>query len=425
MITINETYSKRNRYEIHADPDPIISKSCVTPLFLPAEHKAAENSWEIYGIRLPCTEDFGHLGLDWQQGKLAPCIQAKIKKARQTAYSMLKPGMHGSNGLDPSASFKLIQTYVLPVLLYGLEAVILSSSEVELLENFYRGLLRRIQSLPESCGKEAIYLLLGAVPVQTLIHQRVLCLLGSISRMGPDESLHRLATRQLGLSVRPSWFAYVTDICNEYNIDANTILNMKAKKDELKRYIKAITVSKVQTTLSLGLLQKSTLCKLIIPSTVHPQMHPIWLALQGCPHLVPQAEHKAKLLVGRGPLHGTLWRQKSGRDTQCPLCRQNPEDVEHHLLRCAPLESARTARMLQLHRIWTEDGATPPRSPSEWTEAILNGTGYRSSTTGLLISLHNQDLQLEAQRISLALCYKLLVLRDQSINAELTGIPLP
>ena len=425
MITINEIYSKRNRYEIHADPDPLISKSCVTPLFLPAEHKAAENSWEIYGIQLPCTEEFAHLGLDWQQGKLAPCIQAKIKKARQTAYSMLKPGMHGSNGLDPSASYKLIQTYVLPVLLYGLEAVILSTSEVELLENFYRGLLRRVQSLPESCAKEAVYLLLGAVPVQTLIHQRVLCLLGSISRMGPDESLHRLATRQLGLSVKPSWFAYVTDICNEYNMDANTILNMKAKKDELKRYVKAITVSKAQTTLSLGLLQKSTLCKLIIPSTIHPQMHPIWFALKGCPHMVPQAEHKAKLLVGRGPLNGTLWRQRSGRDTKCPLCRQNPEDVEHHLLHCAPLESARAARMLQLHRIWTEDGASPPRSPSEWSEAILNGTGYRSSTTGILISLQNEDRQLDAQRLTLALCYKLLVLRDESINAELTGIPLP
>ena len=81
--------------------------------------------------------------------------------------------------------------------------------------------------------------------------------------------------------------------------------------------------------------------------------------------------------------------------------------------------------MLQLHRIWTEDGASPPRSPSEWSEAILNGTGYRSSTTGILISLQNEDRQLDAQRLTLALCYKLLVLRDESINAELTGIPLP
>ena len=31
MVTINEAYSKKNRYEIHADPDPLISKSRITP----------------------------------------------------------------------------------------------------------------------------------------------------------------------------------------------------------------------------------------------------------------------------------------------------------------------------------------------------------------------------------------------------------
>ena len=98
------------------------------------------------------------------------------------------------NGLESSASFKIIQSYMLPLLLYELEAVILSTSEIELLENFYRNLLRRVQSLPESCAKEAIYLLTEATPVCMLIHQ---------SHVDPDETLHRLATCHLGLSVRP------------------------------------------------------------------------------------------------------------------------------------------------------------------------------------------------------------------------------
>ena len=418
MLTINESYSIRNKYEIHADPDPLISKSCVTPLFLPGVHRSTENNWQIYGTQLPCTDGFGHLGLEWQQGKLAPDIQANIKKARQTAYSMLKPGMHGSNGLDASASFKIIQIYVLPVLLYGLEATILTTSQIEPLEDFYRKLLRRVQSLPESCAKEAVYLLIGATPVLTLIHQRALCLFGNIARMNSDEPLHRLATRQLGLSVKPSWFNYISDICDVYGLSAATILDMKAGKDELKGFIKTITISKAQTELSLGLLQKSTLKNMIVASTVHPQMHHMWCALQGCPHLVPQAEHKARLLVGRGPLNGTRWRQKAGRDTQCPLCK-------HDLLHCGPLETTRRHRMRELLGIWTRDGVAPPQTSSEWTEAILNGTGYRSSTTGSLICLQSETSQLDAQRLSLALCHKLLVRRDQTINAKLTGIPLP
>ncbi len=259
----------------------------------------------------------------------------------------------------------------------------------------------------------------------TLIHQRALCLFGNIARMNPDEPLHRLATRQLGLSVKPSWFNYISDICDVYGLSAATILDMKAGKDELKGFIKTITISKAQTELSLGLLQKSTLKNMIVASTVHPQMHHMWCALQGCPHLVPQAEHKARLLVGRGPLNGTRWRQKAGRDTQCPLCKHDPEDTDHHLLHCVPLESTRSHRMRELLGIWTRDGVAPPQTSSEWTEAILNGTGYRSSTTGSLICLQSETSQLDAQRLSLALCHKLLVRRDQTINAKLTGIPLP
>ena len=39
--------------------------------------------------------------------------------------SLMSSGMHGHNGLDPETNLHLIKTYVTPILLYGLEVVLL------------------------------------------------------------------------------------------------------------------------------------------------------------------------------------------------------------------------------------------------------------------------------------------------------------
>ena len=47
-----------------------------------------------------------------------------IQKARRTLYSLMSSGLHGENGLDPKTAIHLMQTYVLPVLVYGMEVVL-------------------------------------------------------------------------------------------------------------------------------------------------------------------------------------------------------------------------------------------------------------------------------------------------------------
>ena len=38
----------------------------------------------------------------------------RISLARRTLYSLIKTGMHGSNGLNPKVSYKMYQCYVMP-----------------------------------------------------------------------------------------------------------------------------------------------------------------------------------------------------------------------------------------------------------------------------------------------------------------------
>ena len=57
-------------------------------------------------------------------------------------------GLHGENGLDPETSIHLLRTYVLPVLLYGLDIYLPSPTELRTLETQFRKIIKHILSIP-------------------------------------------------------------------------------------------------------------------------------------------------------------------------------------------------------------------------------------------------------------------------------------
>ena len=63
-------------------------------------------------------------------------IEERISLARRTLYALINTGVHGSNGLNPRISYKIYQCYVIPRLLYGLEVLPLTQSQINILSNF-------------------------------------------------------------------------------------------------------------------------------------------------------------------------------------------------------------------------------------------------------------------------------------------------
>ena len=129
------------------------------------------------------SDDYTHLGLNWASNHGAPDVESKIALARGTAYALLGVGLHGDSGLDPGASVKLISTYATLRLLYGLDSINLAKKDIAVLDAFYKQLLKRMQGLPDNTANEAVYLLLGMVPVEGIIHIKVPTLFGAISRL--------------------------------------------------------------------------------------------------------------------------------------------------------------------------------------------------------------------------------------------------
>jgi hypothetical protein len=67
-------------------------------------------------------------------------------------------GLHGLNGVNPKVSIHLVQTYVTPRLLYGLEILSLTLGDIRNLELYFKKLLRQIQHLSDRTANAATYL---------------------------------------------------------------------------------------------------------------------------------------------------------------------------------------------------------------------------------------------------------------------------
>ena len=57
-------------------------------------------------------------------------------------YSLMGSGLHGENGQDPETALSLLQTYVLPILFYGIEMILPSGKALSVLDTQYKRLLK-------------------------------------------------------------------------------------------------------------------------------------------------------------------------------------------------------------------------------------------------------------------------------------------
>ena len=72
---------------------------------------------------MPVVKEAMHIRILRSADTQESAVSHTIQKARRTVYSLMGSGLHGENGLDPETIY-LLQTYVLPVLVYGLEVVL-------------------------------------------------------------------------------------------------------------------------------------------------------------------------------------------------------------------------------------------------------------------------------------------------------------
>ena len=114
MLSLTYNFSACNRYIIHPSKSQIITFG-----------NKEDISCSIGPDPVPVTDSMTHLGLLRKSDELVPSslIENRISLANRTAYSLMGAGLHGTNGLPPALCLRVYHTYVLPRMLYGLEAL--------------------------------------------------------------------------------------------------------------------------------------------------------------------------------------------------------------------------------------------------------------------------------------------------------------
>ena len=184
LLSISDDYSGLEQYLLQ------LLKSVVLTIPPPRKRDKLEDGhhWTLKGKEMPYVTQTMHMGIMRSADTEQSATKDNIQKARRTLYSLMSSGLHGENGLDPETAIHLMQTYVLPVLIYGMVVVLPKRKYIDMLDKFYKKFLKMILSLPVNTADPAVYVLSGTIPVEATIHKRALTFFGNICNIRASPS---------------------------------------------------------------------------------------------------------------------------------------------------------------------------------------------------------------------------------------------
>ena len=244
-------------------------------------------------------------------------------------------GLHGVNGLHPLASLHILNVYVIPVLLYGTEVLIWNQSRMEGMERFFKRILRQILSLSTRVATPAIYVLANQLPVEALIHQRILLFLGGLLR--DTESIeHRIGKRQVVLRGQndKSWFSQAKRLLAHYELPSiHDLFNQSPPKRKWTSTVQAAIRDYWTNRLIKEKATYPSLKYIGLTPFLNKTPHHIWTTVESNLFDNKRATIKVKLLTGTYLLMKN--RAKfSNCSALCPLCSEEDEDIVHFLVKC-------------------------------------------------------------------------------------------
>ena len=282
-------------------------------------------------------------------------------------------GLHGKNGLTPKANIHLLQVYILPILLHGLEILLPTDAQLKEAIEFLEDTVRALLSLPGSVANPAVYLLSGLLPIQAKIHLKALALYSSIA--ADSLSLEwRIAERQIYMD-KPktkSWFHDLKAILRKYSLpSAIVLLHNPPSKGEWKRTAKNAVhhywTNQIQTRAALFPSLKYLNVMRMSPGNVHYVLSNIAnssLDIKRVPSIV-------RVITGTMSLQSNRAQFNHLEPNKiCLLCKLEIETRDHFVRVCPRLQSVRAQYSKTLDSLLGQ-----PHLSSEnelWTKCILD-----------------------------------------------------
>lgn len=356
LVSIAQNFAYEERYQLQA------SKTNVIHIKTSKNQYTLDNIIEMNDTEIPNVETAAHIGLQ-QSSNLNKFgeinVENNIKKARRATYSLMPAGLHGENGLDPETSLQLIRTYILPILLYGLEIIIPNRTQITKLELFQKKLLKQILSVPPNTSDAAIYLLTGFLPIEAQIHKKALQFFNNITNQGEESIEFKLAKRQLSIKSNSSasWFMDVKKLLLKYNLQDP----MQLLEQPVPKHIWKSNVNKLVDQFWINdIKDNSKMYKSLNFLNIRPskpgRVHPLLKINCKSTRDINRIPTKLRLLTGTYILQCNRSKFKNSNiDSTCLLCNNDAETPEHFILLCDNTAEVRDPVIKEISRIIKSD----------------------------------------------------------------------
>ena len=150
----------------------------------------------IGATQIPATEFAEHVGVLRSVNGNLPHIQQRIVHHRRALGAILSSGMARRHRANPLASIRADKIFGTPSLFSGMAALMLSKSEIEIINHHVKETLQNLLKLHKKTPEPVIFLLSGSLPGEAILHTKQLTLFGMICRL-PGNPLNTLTKEML------------------------------------------------------------------------------------------------------------------------------------------------------------------------------------------------------------------------------------
>ena len=202
-----------------------------------------------------------------------------------------------------AASLKIEKLYAAPVLFSGLASLVLSKTEVNLIDQHYMNTLRALINCHSGTPQPFVLFLSGSLPGKAVLHLRQLSLFSMVTRL-PKNPLFTRAKHILttGSQSSKSWFWDIRDICLQYGLPHPlTLMENPLTKETFKRLVKSHVTDFWEKKLRKEAAPLSSLTYFRPEFHSLRRPHPILWTPGSNPHEVAKAVIQLNMLSGRYP----------------------------------------------------------------------------------------------------------------------------
>ena len=171
LVTLTEKYCHKHRVILVPSKTKLLGYS-TTRQKHQLDHATLINPVSINGHPVRFVDEAERVGVLRNTGGNMPNIINRISSHKKAMGSVLSAGLARGHHGNPEASLRVHQLYGTPVLFSGLASLVLSKSEVSVIDGHFRRTVLQLQKLHDRTPKSIVFLLAGCLPGEAIPHQK-------------------------------------------------------------------------------------------------------------------------------------------------------------------------------------------------------------------------------------------------------------